>query len=82
MSESAERFLSAAQLARVECLRAAREVLVAKTITNAGALPFQGSSTRSTAPDPIDLVNIARYVEVGGDPYEVIEDAPIVEEEP
>lgn len=72
MSETAEKYLTPAQLARVECLRAAREALVAKS-TSGGAM-FQGAASKTTAPHPIDLVNLARYVELGVDPYATAED--------
>jgi hypothetical protein len=51
--------LSERQLARVACLRAAREVLVSKALMSSGAA------------DPIDLVNLARFIETGQDPYDV-----------
>ena len=52
--------LSERQRARVECLRAARECLVARA-------PFPTSG----APDVLDLVNVARYIETGEDPWPV-----------
>lgn len=49
--------LTVRQRARVECLRAARDCLVAR-----GPFP-------TGAPDVLDLVNLARYIETGEDPW-------------
>lgn len=51
--------LSERQLARVECMKAARSVLVERGFASAGKA------------DPIDLVNLAMYIESGQDPYEL-----------
>lgn len=48
------------QLARIGALCAARSALVNKGAFSQGAA------------DPIDLVQVARYIETGIDPYEVV----------
>lgn len=55
-----QQVLSERQLCRVECLKAARFVLVAKNPLSQGAA------------DPIDLVQIARFIETGEDPYATV----------
>lgn len=45
------------QLARIAALSAARSALVNKGVLSQGAA------------DPIDLVQVARYIETGDDPY-------------
>lgn len=49
--------LSERQEVRVAALRAARSVLVSQS-------PFTSGSA-----DPMDLINLARYIETGQDPY-------------
>lgn len=49
--------LSAQQTARLECLKAARELIAPRNVMGAGAV------------DAIDLVNIALFIESGEDPY-------------
>lgn len=49
--------LSERQLARIASLTAARNVLFARGVTSAGKA------------DPIDLVNLAMFIESGQDPY-------------
>lgn len=49
--------LTREQRARIECLQAARNVLVAKGIASSGKA------------DPTELVSIAQYIETGEDPY-------------
>jgi hypothetical protein len=58
--------LSERQLARIASLTAARNVLVERGIASAGKA------------DPIDLVNLAMYIESGQDPYalEAIRESP------
>lgn len=47
------------QRRRIQCLRAAREVLVSRGFGPAGKA------------DPIELIDVARYIESGEDPYAV-----------
>lgn len=56
--------LSGEQLARVAALKAARVSLVSSGPLSSGAA------------DPFDLVNVARYIETGEDPYAVAPAAP------
>jgi len=49
--------LSERQQARVECLKAARECLVARGPLTASAV------------DSVELVSVARYIETGQDPW-------------
>lgn len=58
--------LSAQQLERVDALHAARSVVVSRK---------SGMFAGTSAADPIDLVNLARYITTGTDPYEVTREA-------